>query len=190
MAYFSSCLSLPHGFAAYCYAVKWFRPVDRWSNLAERTLNPLLTLLLVIHVIGGGIAITLDFRHVFSHAQTTAAFIKEKQLQDLPMVGYNDYAVAAVVGYLDKDQAYYPEGERWGSFVVWNTARDTPVSDAAIIAAANRLLIQRQQDVLLVLNHPLNPDQAAQQRITELAHFTGATIRDENFYIYLKSQRD
>ena len=172
------------------YAVKWFRPVDRWSNLAERTLNPLLTLLLVIHVIGGGIAITLDYRHVFSHAQTTAAFIKEKQLQDLPMVGYNDYAAAAVVGYLDKDQAYYPEGERWGSFVVWNTARDATVSDAAIIAAANRLLIQRQQDVLLVLNHPLNPDEAAQQQIAELARFTGATIRDENFYIYLKSHPD
>lgn len=173
--------------AHYCPNVNWFKPLHRWSGLAEKSLSPLLTILLLIHVVGGGIAVSLDYRYVFSHAQTTAAFIREKQLQGLPMVGYNDYAVSAVAGYLDKDQVYYPEEERWGSFVVWDKARDRNLPDAVIIAAAGRVQKQTQQDVLLILNHALDPVEAAQQRITELARFTGATIKDENFYLYRMS---
>jgi hypothetical protein len=170
--------------AYYCQTVNWLKPLPHWSSLAEKSLSPLLTVLLLIHAVGGGIAVSLDYRFIFSHAQTTAEFIRENQLEDLPMVGYNDYAASAVAGYLDEDRLYYPEEERWGSFVVWDKARDRTLSDAVIIAAANGVLRQTQQDVLLILNHPLDPAEATQRRISELARFTGATVRDENFYVY------
>ncbi len=171
-----------------CREVNWLKPLGRLSGLAEKSLGPILTILLLIHVIGGVIAVGLDYRYVFSNGEAAARFIGDAQMQDLPMVAYNDYATSTIVGYLGKDRAYYPQGQRWGSFVIWDTAREAPVTDEEIISSAIRLQTELRQDVLLVLDHPLNLDRPTQGPLTEVARFTGATISDEDFYLYRLSR--
>jgi hypothetical protein len=104
------------------------------------------------------------------------------------MVGHNDYAASTFLGYLEKDRIYYPQGQRWGSFVIWDAARDVPVTDQEIISAANHLQTELQQDILLVLDHPLSAYRSAQGSLAEVAKFTGATIHDEDFYLYRLSR--
>ena len=168
--------------AHYCSEVRWSNPLDRLSRVAERSLGPILTLLLIVQLIGGTIAVALDYRYAFSHGRTAAEFIDENGLRDLPILGYRDYRVSTVVGYLDKDQVYYPQETRWGSFVLWNTSRRRAMSDAEIISAADRIQAQRRRDVLLILDHPLSADERARGTLSELARFTGATTED--FYLY------
>ena len=120
---------------------------------------------------------------MFSFGKQTAEYIKDQGLQDLPMVGDYDVSVSTVVGYLQKDHVYYVQGNRLGSFVRWDQARND--SRADVMNVAKTLHAQTLQDVLIILNYPLNPVLLERFRLTSLAHFTGAVVRDENFYLYL-----
>ena len=148
-----------------------------------RTFSTLLTSILVCQCIGGIIAVRMELRHVFSFGKQTAEYIKAQGLQDLPMVGDLDAAVSTVVGYLNKDHVYYVQGNRIGSFVRWDQARDDFRAD--VVDVAKTLHTETSQDVLLILNYPLNAARLERFPLTPLAHFTGAVVCNENFYLYL-----
>jgi hypothetical protein len=127
----------------------------------------------------------MDERYIFSYGKAAAAFIQERNLQDLLMVGETDYAVVTIVGYLGKDRVYYPRGDRYGSFVIWDQARTQGLSDDQVVQKAKELSLESTRDVLLILNHALAPNAVPHDSLTELARFTGSTIGDEGFYLYL-----
>lgn len=185
-----------HGFLFMLFiAVAWIyrycgeanRPtlINRFSFTREELLRPILTLILIFHFIGGIIAVCMDYRYVFSYGKAAAAFIKEHDMQEMLMVGEADYAVSTIVGYLGKDQVYYPRGDRFGSFVIWDEARTREVSDDQIIQKAKELGAAHVKNVLIILNHALSPDLISYNSLTELATFTGSTVGDEGFYLYL-----
>ena len=148
-----------------------------------RTFSTLLTFILVCQCIGGIIAVRMEIRHVFSFGKQTAEYIKAQGLQDLPMVGDRDTMVSTVVGYLNKDHVYYVKGNRLGSFVRWDQARKDFRAD--VVDVAKTLHTETSQDVLLILNYPLNAARLERFPLTPLAHFTGAVVRSENFHLYL-----
>ena len=148
-----------------------------------RTFSTLLTFILVCQCIGGIIAVRMELRHVFSFGKQTAEYIKAQGLQDLPMVGDLDAAVSTVVGYLNKDHVYYVRGNRLGSFIRWDAARKDFRAD--VVDVAKTLHTETSQDVLLILNYPLNAARLERFPLTPLAHFTGAVVCNENFYLYL-----
>lgn len=100
----------------------------------QRTFSTMLTFILVCQCIGGVIAVRMELRHVFSFGKQTAEYIKAQGLQDVPMVGDVDFAVSTVVGYLQKDHVYYVRGNRLGSFVRWDQARNGSRSDVMNVA--------------------------------------------------------
>jgi hypothetical protein len=97
-----------------------FDAAGRWTENAILVLFPIL---LSIHIVGGVIAAEGEYANIFSGARDTAVLIRERGLDRLPMVGDRDVTAMTVVGYLDKDRAYYPVGGRFGSYVIWDTAR-------------------------------------------------------------------
>ena len=156
--------------------------VNRVLNVAGTVI---LTLLLICHAIGGITAVRMEHRHIFSYGKLTAEYIRAQGMQDLAMVGNKDSAVSTVVGYLEKPrQIYYPRGSRLGSFVRWDNARRS-VSKRRVIEEALKLNSQSTQDVLIILNHALSARLREQHNLTFLAKFTGSTVRDEGFHLYL-----
>ena len=165
------------------------------STAWPRTFSTLLTVILVCQCIGGIIAVRMERLHVFSFGKQTAEYIKTQGLQDLPMVGDFDLPVVTVVGYLQKDHVYWVQGNRRGSFVRRDQARGDSrvhvVDGVAVIDpsdvwdAAKTLHADTSQDVLLILNYPLNAALLERFRLTSLAHFAGSVVYDENFYLYL-----
>ena len=137
-----------HGYLFVCLATAlWLAralpAMDGWGSttvgvrFAESSLVALVPLLLGIHVVGAMIAVSGDYRYTFSGAKATAELMRRAGIDRLPMVGDEDYAAMAVVGYLDKDRAYYPADGRYGSHIVWDTRRLGPYdlwADAASIA--------------------------------------------------------
>ena len=157
--------------------------IDRILN---RTGTVLVTLLLICHAIGGITAVRMEHRHIFSYGKLTAEYIKSQGMQDYPMVGEIDYAASTVVGYLEKPrQIYYPRGSRLGSFVRWDKARTHDAPNTLVIEAAKTLSVQTTQKVLIILNRTLDTKLREQHNLTFLAKFTGSTVGDEGFYLYL-----
>ena len=157
--------------------------IDRVLNRAGTVL---VTLLLICHAIGGIIAVRMEHRHIFSYGKLTAEYIRSQGMQDLPMVGDIDYAVSTVVGYLEKPrQIYYPRGSRLGSFVRWDKARTHDGPDALVIEAAKTLSTEKNKEVLIILNRDLWSELLEQHDLTFLVKFSGSTVGDEGFSLYL-----
>ena len=123
-----------HGFLFICLGTAlWLaatmQPVGLpalWEVTAqrlERGAGVLLGLLLSVHLAGALIAATGEYRYTFSAAKDAAALIRSRGLDKLPMIADLDISGMPVVGYLDKPSAYYPCGDRLGSYVVWDKAR-------------------------------------------------------------------
>jgi hypothetical protein len=143
-----------------------------------------LTVLLVIQCVAGLFAYGMDLVYPFSQARNTAQLIQQQTLADLRIVGDRDWAALGVSGYLDRPM-YYPASDRVGSFVIWNNRRgNLPVAD--VVDRINRQLTLHNTDLLLVLNYPLTPEDAARfhHPPQQLARFSGAIVEDENFYLY------
>ena len=157
--------------------------VNRVLNVAGTSV---LTLLLICHAVGGVIAVRMEHRYVFSYGKLTAEYIKSQGMQSLPMIGNKDSAVSTVVGYLQEPrQIYYPRSSRFGSFIRWDKARTPSISKRRVIEAAKTLSNEKSQAVLIILNGSLSAKQIEQYKLSFLVKFTGSTVRDEGFYLYL-----
>ena len=156
--------------------------IDRVLNMAGTVL---VTVLLICHAIGGIIAIKMEHRYIFSYGKLTAEYIKSQGMQDHLIVAEKDPATSTVVGYLPKRQVYYPRGSRLGSFVRWDKARDHSVSKTRAIQEALKVSRQHSQDVLLLLNFGLDTKRRKQYNLSLLAKFTGSTVSDEGFHLFL-----
>ena len=168
----------------HCGTVKLER-MNRLSTVWGKSFTPILTVILVFHFIGGITAIRMDYRHVFSYGKRTAEYIKAENMQDMLMVGHGDFAVSTVVGYLEKDAVHYMRGDRSGSFVRWDNLRNHPVSDEQVVQRAKAFRDEQKRDVLIIMNQALDKELVAQNGLTELVKFTGSTVGNEGFYLYL-----
>ena len=160
------------------------------DSIVDKVLNVsgtvIMTVLLVCHAIGGITAVRMEHRHIFSYGKLTAEYIKSQEMQNLPMIGDIDFAVSTVVGYLEEPrQIYYPRGSRPGSFVRWDNARTHDAPDELVIEEAEKLGAQSDQEVLIILNRALSAELREQHNLTFLVKFTGSTVGDEGFHLYL-----
>ena len=158
---------------------------NRISEFAQWVFGPVFVIILIVHFLGGITAVRMDIEHIFSNGKRTAEYIKAQGRQDMLMVGHRDPSVSTVVGYLEKDQVYYPRGRRFGSFVRWDKARAHSVSNRDVVKEAKMLSTQNSQDVLIIMSSALNVSQIEEYQLTLLEKFTGSTIGDEGFYLYL-----
>ena len=166
-----------------CDQIVFFKPLNSLCRWWEKSLPPILTLILVVHTFGGIRAVRLDQEHVFSHGRQTAQYIIERSMNFMPIIGDMDYAVSTVVGYLEyPKQIYYMRGNRPGSFVRWDNKRVNGVSDEQVIQKAKDL---QKDQVLIILNRGLPEPLIKQNGIEKITHFTGSTISDEGFHLYL-----
>ena len=162
-------------------------PFKGIAEFAQWFFSPIFTVILVIHFLGGITALSMDVEHIFSNGKRTAEYIKAEGMHDMLMVGNTDFAVSTVVGYLEKDRLYYPQGSRYGSFVKWDKARTHALTNEDIVKEAKTLSKLNSQNVLIIMNRTLGDALVKEYQLTLLEKFTGSTIGDEGFYLYLLS---
>ncbi len=109
---------------------------------------------LVIQVLNSVFASIAGCHYPYSCSRDVAAYLRQHQLNDLPIVGYPDYAAMPVSGYLNV-RIYYPDTQRWGSFVIENNIRRTDWNTDQILDSVREFAAQGHQDFLLLLNGPL-----------------------------------
>jgi len=181
-----------HGFLFVCLvvAVWMYRSSQYGSSVFARPgrgsalFNGSLTTLFGVHVLAASLAAGLEMLHPFSAARAVAEYLHRQGHDESLLVGHEDNTVSALLGYSTQRQIYYPQSQRWGSYIIWNQARLAPITDQGLIESARALPRRPDQAVLLVLNRKLGEDLVRGNRLRPLGAFTGTVVRDENYHLY------
>ena len=159
--------------------------LKKWETLFSHSI----TLILLLHIGGSFVAASVDYQHPFSMAKSVAEYINERGLNNRLIVGYPDFTTSSIVGYLGISHAYYPQGDRFGSFVRYDKQGTMKITDQEVVDKARQLEAQqltdgKSQGVLIILNKPLGDDLVQASKLKKIGEFTGAIVPDENFYLY------
>ena len=178
--------------------INWFFFKDKLELPSiDRYSNQVIIVILSLHLITGIVAYTNDLIRPFSMSKATASYIEQTKLDTLPIMAVPDERVSAIAGYLDRE-VYYPQSDRWGSFVIWDSKRRNVTAEEIVEPSEERQLIKRnvlQQvdkiveknptDVLLVSTAPINFG-IPSLKITSIKQFTYNTIgREKSYRLYL-----
>jgi hypothetical protein len=173
-------------FVVCCWLLRGVRPGERTNQPPVR--SGLLTAVLVVQVVVAGYAYGSDLVHPFSNAEAVGRHLSRAEFSGVTLVGSIDYAVEPVTAYLDRP-VYYPESERFGTFIDWGPSR-RHVPPTAVIEDAVGLLRERGADVVIVLNYPPGRMRLGEivpvdsdARLRYFARFVGAIVPDENYYL-------
>ena len=120
--------------------------------------NIILTTLFGLHLIGDLMAACLEYKHSFSQGQSIAKFIKESKADKMLIAGAApDDLTLEILGYLEKDQFYYPRTKRFGSYGIWDMkwrrGRSTPMNK--VLQEVQQLSNKMDEDVIVITARPL-----------------------------------
>ncbi len=160
-------------------ANQFWQTLYRWSqHLAPTFLMVILTTQLIAGLVGYIRVVTLPY----SASRAVADYLKRENLDQLTLVGSEDFAISPISGYINAP-IYYPESQKFGSFVLFNQDRKI-VDDAEILEQIDQeLMTQFQAPVVLILNHPLDGDRQT-LNISPLAEFRHSFIGNEQYHLY------
>jgi len=134
--------------------------ISGFFNSPSFKINPniILTILFGLHSIGGLTAACLEYKHPFSQGQSVAKFIKESKADEMLIAGAApDDLTLEILGYLEKDQFYYPRTKRFGSYGTWDMkwrhGRSTPMNK--VLQEVQRLSNKMDEDVIVITARPL-----------------------------------
>jgi hypothetical protein len=159
-------------------AAMWLAPTmtARRSTARPNTRRYVLTVLLVVQVIAGVFAASLDLVYPFSNGLAIAHYIQQHDLGHTEIIGLPDTASSTVAGYLDRP-IYYLAGARFGTYIVWDTKREHLQPISAVLDSYRT----GGRHVLLLINTPLR-DTSLHLRL--LVHDDNGIVPDEHFWLY------
>jgi len=114
--------------------------------------SKVISVLLLIHVAATSVAYYYDMKYPFSAAKQAAGFITNLRLRNPVIVGYVDATTMSLAGYLNT-QIYYPQADRFGSFLTWDETRLVVLSTCEIIRKAGEVRTKTKRPVLVVLSY-------------------------------------
>lgn len=158
-----------------------FTPLQSLEQWVKKFKTPVFALILTAHLIAGLIAYSRDYITPFSASKATAAYIQAQGLNSGLIVGSRDANMAPLAGYLYR-KIYYPEREKLGSFTLFNAERQD-VGPEEVLAQVTDLLNSDQEELLLVLNYPLELS-PSHLFIEPLAEFRHVLVDTEQYFLY------
>lgn len=149
-----------------------------WSSASKS-----FTTLLIVHVIAACIAISLDLAFPFSAAKETAAFLKSSGLESAEIIGDRSPEASAVAGYLSHKLFYYPDAQRFGSFIRWDNRRTQDVNTKRLYDDSRRLAKDGQR-VVFVLSRQLSEAERSALAVKRVFESRKSVV-GEDYFVYL-----
>jgi hypothetical protein len=85
---------------------------------------------------------------------------------------------------LEKNDIYYPQSQKFGSYIKWDDIRDEGMSVEDAITSINRLSNNHENDVIMIFDKKININNLSKNKIIPLNNFLGSIVDDKNYYIY------
>ncbi len=167
-------------------AALWLVPVMATTTRGDdastaRLRSRLWTGILVLQLIAGMFVVAVDWVEPFSNGRDVADYIEQHHLQHAIIIGQPDVSASTVAAYLNRD-VYYPAGERFGRYILWDQNRKDRT--APLREIIRRIADGTSAPVLLLINHPINLKVANAFRLEPLAAFDNGVVPDEHFWLY------
>ena len=154
------------------------------NNKPIRYQRTFILTILIAQVLAGIVAYGRDLTLPFSASRDTSNYIKHHKLENYTIVGSEDFAISPISGYLGK-KIYYPEIKDYGSYVLFNGHRKI-VDDLEVVKQATDLIKNKQDKILLILNHDIEPNTKKDDiTIEPIEKFNNSLISNEQYYLYL-----
>jgi hypothetical protein len=160
-----------------------------------------LTFILGINFVAGIYAFQKDLVLPFSNSRAAAQYIKNNNLDQLPIVGSTDYIVSPLAGLLNRP-ILYPERGEAGTYILWDKKRKNISGVQEMASCLANAIQQGNGKALLVLDQALriveNNEKipvkestlAPDIRITFQAQFDSECIvGDETYYLYIAQKQ-
>jgi hypothetical protein len=165
-----------------------------------------INIVLIIHIFGAGVAAIFDWVYPFTRAKEVANYIINNHLENKIIIGWRDDFMPSVIAYANLKKIYYPQGERFGSFVVFDAKREKPIMLDEIIKPV--LTIQKKpEDFLFIFTPELSDNKSiyiisediiqfmpienthfnidsSKYRFKRIAVFAPAVVLGESFALY------
>jgi hypothetical protein len=171
----------------YCYErEKIFSPLKKLGLFLEKRINVVLVIILCTHFIAGIYASSMDLKLAFSQGKAMADFIKEKDMDKLPLVGDFDNVVSTVSAYLGRN-IYYPRSDRLGSFIIWNMRRMRYISNEYIVKKAQAISHREGKTCLIIMTRTLSSDLIAKYSLKLIWKSGDAIVPYEKYFLYIYS---
>ena len=177
--------------ADYYAPSNWFAAVEAklprwWLGFVRQKRTIFISIILSAQLIAGIYSFSRDLLIPYSASRETARYIQRQNLTNKLWVGSEDFAVAPISAYLDR-QIYYLETGRNGSYVLFSGERETLNQDT-IVEKLNALSEEGKTPFFLILNHNLHFS-GDQLSIRQIAEFPRAFIHNERYYLYKVDKR-
>jgi hypothetical protein len=138
------------------------------------------------------VPVYFDWLYPFSASRQASKFLLQENFRDCVLLGDIDFCVAPIAGWIDREM-YYPAIDDFSKSVKWQhpnrkrVLKEQTVEDQRykqlIWRTAEKLSVEKQRDVLLILNYRLNRE--------PVAEFPVSIVPDEGYYLYrFKCQAD
>lgn len=101
----------------------WIRGFDGVSFKTWMPEKAFWTGILSLHLFSGISARVYDVFMPFSGGREVAKYIKSHHLDSSLIIGNPDYASSTACGFLGGKKLYYPEKQKYGTFMVWDTLK-------------------------------------------------------------------
>jgi hypothetical protein len=116
----------------------------------------------------------------YSNGHAAAQLIVSMGWNEQPIIAVDDASVSTIVGYLHGKSVYYVPGARWGTYVKFDLHRLEPVDINYELDYA----LSFGPETTVISTEPLEPSVVTQHALFEVAHFSGAIVKSENYVIY------
>ena len=140
-----------------------------------KTLQAIVISIIIAGIVASSWAQYCDIKYTFSAARETAQFIETQGLADQFLAGHLDAGTSAVSAYLGKP-IYYLNGQRRGSYILWNEDRLQLDANRAV-ANGMKLAKKEGKTFVLITTYPM-------KQYKELASFKGDIVASESFWVY------
>ena len=172
--------------ADFYSASDWLFPLETklprwWLTFVRRKRTLFISIILSAQLIAGLYSFSRDLLIPYSASRETAQYIQKENLIDEFWVGSEDFAIAPIAGYLDR-QIYYLESDRNGSYVLFSGEREV-LNQEQIVEKLTELSLTKDEKIFLILNHDLNFSDN-KLSIRQIAKFPRAFIHNERYYLY------
>lgn len=162
----------------------WLYNAHQAEGAPEHFSSLAVTVLFALNAFAGMIACFYEFRYPFSRAKDASVYIRQHQLDTLPLAGDPDYVSAAVAGYMDKT-VYFPYTETSGKYTIWNVDRSRVTAPSIILERVKAYGRTQHKDVLLMLNYEVKGDSAVQL----LQSFPDCIEGSDVYFLHLVSSK-
>jgi hypothetical protein len=172
-----------------------------WLRRLSARVRPwsggLLIAVLAGSAYAGIAAYVVDLTRPFTASHEAAAFLRERGLAELEIIGHSDFVVSPLAAILDK-KIYYPARSEYGRFVIWNSRRKAEVTFDDISAAIGFMLQKGEKRFLWIADSQPRfeedgrvvwfeggDDLVPGANITLVGKIPPAVVLDEHYVVYL-----